>query len=199
MKGISEMSNWSYPIEALMENYGFSPENVNEALAKTVNDIYYRTYGQGVDTLDANDIALLEGIIHICPQAGGNAVYSARALYRTINDTTVYNDSLICGNAGYFRDIQDEWAQKENVKTDQESLIVYLYPNPASQHLTLLFSTETQGEIRISDAMGRLIWHGHVKQSSKQKLIDVGDFPSGLYFLSFNNSRLFSTMKFIKQ
>jgi hypothetical protein len=73
------------------------------------------------------------------------------------------------------------------------------FPNPVSGQLTVMFSEETQGTIRISNAMGQMIWQTEVKQNSKQMLIDVGHFSPGLYFMQFGNSQTHQSKKFIKQ
>ncbi|MCC7532399.1 MAG: T9SS type A sorting domain-containing protein, partial [Bacteroidia bacterium] len=185
--------------EALIENTAFVPENYNEELSKIVNDIYFRTYGRGIDTLKVQDINLLESIIHICPQAGGPAVFRARALYQTVNDTVIYNDSLVCRDINYYREIQEQWEQKAEIKSNKEKFSLYLFPNPVSNQLSIMFSEETSGEIKIIDAMGKLIRLEEIKQQTKQKIIEVRNLPAGLYFIQFSNSKLTSLKKFIKQ
>lgn len=173
--------------------------NILPILIQTrVNDIYYRTYGQGIDTLTASDIIKLKSIIHICPQAGGPAVYRARALYMTVNDTLEYNDSLVCRQVNYFREKQEEWEQKAAIKSNKEKFSLYLFPNPVSNLLSIMFSEETSGEIKITDAMGQIIRLEEIKQQTKQKQIDVRNLPAGLYFIQFSNSKLSSLKKFIK-
>ena len=68
-------------------NDAVTPLNYNQVLEKTVNDIYLRNFTQGLDSLSATDVRVLKNIIRICPQAGGNAVYKARAIYEMINDS----------------------------------------------------------------------------------------------------------------
>jgi hypothetical protein len=200
MKGISEMSNRDYPIAALMENYGYTPENVNEALAKTVNDIYYRTYGQGVDTLDANDIAMLESIIHICPQAGGNAVYSARALYRTVNDTMVYNDSLVCRQVGYFREIKEEWERNNTIKEMKETLRLMVFPNPFTGELYWrIVGEHGEGAISIKDVMGKTLLQERVNAEKQEGRLELSDLSSGIYLLQYQDPKFISSKKIIKQ
>jgi hypothetical protein len=200
MKGISEISNRAYPIEALMENYGFSPENVNETLAKTVNDIYYRTYGQGVDTLDASDIAMLESIIHICPQAGGNAVYSARALYRTVNDTMVYNDSLVCIQAGYFREIKEEWEKNNPIYNAQDKLRLMVYPNPFTNELFWrIIGEHGEGTIVIKDMMGKSLREERVSAGKQEGLLNLSELSGGIYLIQYRDIKNISTKKIIKQ
>jgi hypothetical protein len=183
-----------------MKNDNFEPENYNETLSKTVNDIYYRTYGQGVDTLTQQDITLLEGIIHICPQAGGNAVYSARALYRTVNDTVVYNDSLVCIQAGYFRDIKEDWELKNPVLEAKEKLSLTVYPNPFTNELYWRISGEHgEGMISIKDIMGKTLRQERVSAEKQEGRLELSDFSGGIYLLQYKDAKFISSKKIVKQ
>lgn len=183
----------------LITNDNFEPENYNEALSKTVNDIYYRTYGSGSDTLRAQDIALLESIIHICPQAGGPAVYRARALYMTVNDTMVYNDSLICRQANYFRDSQEQWEQKAEIKTKKDNLSIYLYPNPAKDKLKVLIDGDNDaGIIKIYNLTGALVAEFNITKNTSNKDLDISILLEGYYLIHFTLGNYSGVKPFIK-
>lgn len=185
--------------DGLMANNNFEPENYNEYLSKTVNDIYYRTYGRGVDTLTAQDITLLQGIIHICPQAGGPAVYRARALYITVNDTIVYNDSLVCREANFFRESQEEWEQKAAIKVKKDDLSVYLYPNPAKDKLMVLFNGDIDaGKIEIYNLTGAIVATFNINKSSKNQELDISPMAEGYYLIHFTLGNYYTVKPFIK-
>jgi hypothetical protein len=186
-------------LAGMIENDNFEPENYNEALSKTVNDIYYRTYGSGIDTLREQDIALLQSIIHICPQAGGPAVYRARALYMTVNDTMVYNDSLICRQANYFRESQEQWEQKAEIKNKKDNLNVYLYPNPAKDKLKVLIDGDNEaGIIKIYDLTGALIADFNVNKNSTNKELDISSLSEGYYMIHFSLGDYNKVKTFVK-
>jgi hypothetical protein len=182
-----------------MKNDNFEPENYNETLSKTVNDIYYRTYGRGITELSGQDIALLQNIIHICPQAGGPAVYRARALYMTINDTMVYNDSLICRQANYFRDSQEQWEQKAEVKNKKDNLYLYIYPNPAKDKLKVLIDGDNEaGIIKIYNLTGALVADFNVTKSSTNKELDISALSEGYYMIHFSLGNFNKVKTFVK-
>jgi hypothetical protein len=116
-----------------------------------------------------------------------------------LNDTLVYNDSLVCREVNFYREAQQQWEQKAEVKANKEKFSIYLYPNPVSHQLSIMFSEETTGEIKITDALGNLIYFDQVKQNAKQRIIDLSNISAGLYFLQFSNSSELCTKKFIKQ
>lgn len=183
----------------LMANNSFVPENYNEALSKTVNDIYYRTYGRGIDTLSAQDIALLQSIIQICPQAGGPAVYRARALYMTVNDTIEYHDSLVCRQANYFKESQEHWEQKAEIKTKKENLNVYLYPNPAKDKLKVLINGDNEaGIIKIYNLTGAIVADFNISKSSVSKELDISVLSEGYYMIHFNLGDYNEVKTFVK-
>lgn len=184
----------------LLANNSFVPENFNEALSKTVNDIYYRTYGRGIDTLSAQDIALLQSIIHICPQAGGPAVYRARALYITVNDTIEYHDSLVCMQANFFREAQQQWEQKVTLKVSNEKISLQVFPNPFTGILHWrIIGEHTDGVITIKDMMGKNIINESVATSKKEGSINLSDLTQGVYILQYTDKELITTKKIVKQ
>lgn len=186
-------------LAGMMENDNFEPENYNEALSKTVNDIYFSTFGKGNDTLTSQDISALESIIHICPQAGGPAVYRARALYMTVNDTMVYNDSLICRQANYYRESQEQWEQKAEIKNKKDNLNVYLYPNPAKDKLRVLIDgVNDSGNIKIYDLTGALIADFNVTKNSTNKELDISSLPEGYYMIHFALGNYNKVKTFVK-
>ena len=70
----------------------------------------------------------------------------------------VYNDSLICRQANYFRDSQEQWEQKAEIKTKKDNLSVYLYPNPSKDKLKVLIVGDNDaGIIKIYDLKLKLM------------------------------------------
>jgi hypothetical protein len=185
-------------LAGLEANNNFVPQNYNEALSKMVNEVYYRYYVHGDDSLRPGDISTLESIIHICPLAGGPAVYRARAMYQLVSDTIEYQDSLICAQSNYFREAKEAWeAQSEQVIMEQENAIL-MFPNPAQTQLNIWFKEELMGEIRITDALGRQVWFERYGTASRSRVIDLSQLSSGLYILHYRDASKQWTGKFIK-
>ncbi len=72
-----------------------------------------------------------------------------------------------------------------------------LYPNPASDQLTLDFGKEIEGTIQIMNANGRQV--RSINISGFNQTIDVSDLTTGFYFLSINTENNQLIEKFIKQ
>jgi hypothetical protein len=188
-------------------NIEFSPNNFNEYLLKQVNEVYFKSYAKGLDTLTNNDIEILENIIHICPQAGGSAVYKARALYATVNDSIVYEDSTVCSQIGYYRTIKDEIetkiieAKKEISLSDKstENVSFSLFPNPVKDKLTVKINGEIEtGIVKIIDALGKTIFQQDIKKNQKEIFIDANSISDGYYILQIATSNYIVNQKFIK-
>jgi hypothetical protein len=186
--------------EGLMANNNFVPENYNETLSKTVNDIYYRTFGRGITELSSQDIAMLESIIYICPQAGGDAVYMARALYTTVNDSIEYNDSLVCRQVNLFRESEAQWELKSDIIVKKEKLSLQVYPNPFTGNIQWRITGEhSDGVITIKDVMGKHIKLESIAASKKEGSIDLSALTQGVYMIQYADKEFVSTKKIVKQ
>lgn len=71
---------------------------------------------------------MLYDIASQCPMLGENAVYKARSMYRFVDDSTYFDDQLLCLPHGII------------VKSlrQQEATIVGVVPNPAKDQATLV-------------------------------------------------------------
>lgn len=142
----------------------------------------------------------MQSIIHICPQAGGSAVYRARALYRTVNDTIEYNDSVVCRQENYFREEQAEWEQFAQLKPIKDKLSLLIFPNPIASILYWHITSEhSDGLISIKDMMGKSLLQENVSAIKKDGSIDLSTLPHGLYLLHYSDRDFITTKKFVKQ
>ena len=82
-------------------------------------------------------------------------------------------------------DIQNLGVRKVHLSSQ---LIWHLFPNPASDHLTLkvfgLFSDDTVW--KITDIMGRPYTSGH--RTGETTVIDISQLPTGIYIMQMNDS-----------
>ncbi|MFN5629567.1 MAG: T9SS type A sorting domain-containing protein, partial [Bacteroidota bacterium] len=188
---------------SLVNNQNIVPVNYNEVLEKAVNDIYFRTYGVGIDTLSFEDKNVLEQIIHLCPQAGGTAVYRARSIYELTNDSVEYRDSAVCQNVGYFRIAMQQIADQVVDNTPKSNQIIdfslSIFPNPTKQDLNLSFSEVFSGNVIITDALGKVVHRHTITQSINLYTIDLKRLAVGVYYLYLSNDKIILNKKFIKQ
>jgi hypothetical protein len=73
-----------------------------------------------------------------------------------------------------------------------------IFPNPASDHLTLKFAQNTsKAEIKIYNLLGEL--RSTSRKSSTESTIDISDLSSGVYIIEVTTEKNIMRQKFIKQ
>ncbi|MEH6535606.1 MAG: T9SS type A sorting domain-containing protein [Psychroserpens sp.] len=63
-----------------------------------------------------------------------------------------------------------------------------VYPNPATNSVTLNWDKNEPVTIKIYDALGKLMYYTKSKNISEPTNIDVSNYASGLYFVKINNA-----------
>ena len=72
-----------------------------------------------------------------------------------------------------------------------------LYPNPATDKVTVVSTTKGNANIEIFNSIGSLVEKVETKDS--KNVIDVSTLPSGIYTIRLTNERGSSTLKFVKE
>jgi len=83
---------------------------------------------------------------------------------------------------------------------EQEADLIKLMPNPASEFVSIIFSKSlVDKEIQISafNAAGEIVMNASVQQELLEYKIDLREWPSGLYLLSFKTVDSIYTEKLI--
>ena len=78
---------------------------------------------------------------------------------------------------------------------DQDQLKVY--PVPAEQHLTIEQSTLDNSEIRITNALGQLVYLANAV--GNKSIVNTGAFPQGVYFIHINKNGSLLSSRFVKK
>ncbi len=73
----------------------------------------------------------------------------------------------------------------------------YIYPNPASESISVEYSPNVYSRFEVFDAMGRLLKSGELKETRKH-ILDISGFRKGIYFLRAIGENSKTTKKFIK-
>lgn len=163
---------------------------------KIVNEIYLATVARENYTLSPTQQVNLLNIAYQCPLAGGKAVYLARNLYSIYTDSIQWDDDSLCVAAGM------NFRQSNNIKATEfkEFSNISLYPNPASQEVTVIFHYQTANEQKIIlyDIMGKEVSHYLVTTNKENYVIKLSNLPSGVYTLKISgNQQQISTHKLI--
>jgi Secretion system C-terminal sorting domain len=73
-----------------------------------------------------------------------------------------------------------------NEKTNNSSIALTIYPNPASDQLNILFDRPVNEVLRIQiiNTSGTEVYSSRIIPSGKKIQLDVSSFPSGIYIIN---------------
>jgi hypothetical protein len=74
---------------------------------------------------------------------------------------------------------------------------IVFYPNPTSSLLFIEKKDNSEVQIEITDNMGRLLYSRNT--DNLKTVLDIGTYPSGIYFISLSNIETTITQKIVKQ
>ncbi|MEI6524200.1 MAG: T9SS type A sorting domain-containing protein, partial [Bacteroidota bacterium] len=86
---------------------------------------------------------------------------------------------------------------KKSANKEPSGLVVF--PNPANQQLNLTFEKSITGYIKITDALGKVVYSYNINNPIIELPIDIANFTNGVYYLSYRNKEVSIHKKFIKQ
>lgn len=133
------------------------------------------------DTLTTLELSTLEYIANQCYYTFGPAVLIARNYYPVEED---YDEE----NCPESRILSDN-----NIFSDNNSLI---YPNPSKNQLIIKLPKILKSNIKICDLQGKCNFSKKVDVNEKTLIIDIVDWPSGNYYITYLSDK-FYTNKFI--
>lgn len=144
-----------------------------EANRKLLDEIYLSTISKDIDTFTVAQSADLFALANQCPMIGGNAVYTARALYRLIDDTYAYDDQLLCLPHGII--VKRLVAPEENG--------VAVVPNPARDQAVLVLGQplDQVGLLVLYDLAGKEVMRVDIPKGEPRTEFTTGALASGLY------------------
>ena len=121
----------------------------------------------------------IDSIAFVCPLLGGNAVFQARSLQATYNDTLDYDDKLICNQQGVFYKL----AQKDSSFRNEE--VLNLFPNPTNNTLNVYLDSDIKVNynIEIYSLLGQQLLE--IKNCSNEIKFQLAssELANGNYFL----------------
>ena len=164
----------------LESNDSINPDGIYELNEQIINGIYLTTIAQGIFEFTNDQVDSIYQIAWQCPFIGGPAVYSARSLYGYMDDTTYFDDDLICISQGI--------APRLANKSDKE-LHFSVYPNPAKGKATLTYELDDDrnGKFILYNSLGEM-QVSYILDSKKQEFdFDTSSFANGVYYFFIKN------------
>lgn len=74
---------------------------------------------------------------------------------------------------------------------------ISLFPNPATNNVSLVWNNDENVSIKIYNTLGKLVYYAKDKSLTNTLKINTSDFASGLYFVNINTVSSFTTKKLI--
>ena len=118
----------------------------------------------------------------------------------------LHSDVYVTGDGFYFDDISftvlsNTTGIGERIADTHPLRVTALFPNPANNHLTVVYQQEDNRPVEITfyDVAGKSVRKIHGNAAGKVKT-DVSDLPAGIYFVSLNDGTNTSNIrKFVKR
>jgi hypothetical protein len=173
-----------------LEN-GTNPENLNkEVLLLLSKNPHVKD-----STYTDPEIARLKQIANYCPYTKGNAVYTARAMLRTINPLDMFYmnncEKGYTNNGNRLGQLdEDDKIEYENEKVQKEKISgifmddILISPNPSREFIKLSGKIDNQSfdnlNLDLLNIDGRII---STIQLPKNRIIDIAKLSNGIYFI----------------
>ncbi len=112
-------------------------------------------------------------LVNICPLAGGESVYKARAILSYLNGyATEFDDATLCGKGNEILN-----------KSIKNTTDIKVFPNPAKDQIFIKYTINQDAQFEIWDILGKKITNGKLKKDSNLHAIETASFPNGSYFI----------------
>ncbi len=129
--------------------------------------------------MNSSEQAWLMNVTVLCPAEGGRVVHKARELYHQfINDTIFFDDDSLCI-------VPSLRMSSSNVEKYEEDNHVTIYPNPASDILSIKYHFQECGNYKfnIIDVTNRLQLKRELTACEGVETINISSLQQGSYFL----------------
>lgn len=157
-------------------------------------DIYFSniTERDSFFVFDDVEISQLIQLAELCPGYHGRAVINARAVLDLIDtvDYTPNNCEFAFNPTG-----------RNSLFGLEEDVEVSVYPNPASDFINVLKSSEVEESIKItiSDANGKIVLEEEISENDYFKPLDIRELSDGVYFVRLVGTSVNLVEEFVKQ
>lgn len=127
-----------------------------------------------------------------------NSFILAILMLTTLNDTIVYNDSIVCREVNYYR-LSQEQLMPELKDNKTQSISFNIFPNPSRDKLLLMTEgNDCDAGISIFNTVGQLIKTISISKGNNLTELDVSSWTEGYYIIHYAMGNYISVKPFIK-
>ncbi|BDS14742.1 T9SS type A sorting domain-containing protein [Aureispira anguillae] len=169
-------------------------------MEKEVNEIYLNTLAKGVLEFSNSELISLRQAAAHCPQEGGVGVHQARGMLSMVEDVDLLNFDCISSNGrSIIEESPSELEAKKEEQVYERRWDLILYPNPASNTITLESSLvlEEKIQIKIYNALGQKVKEVTINEAINTIDINVSSLLDGIYNIRLQSGAYKSTKSFV--
>lgn len=114
-------------------------------------------------------------------------------MYITLSNAKSYNFKATSGSENRF------FLVRGNVSLETPEQRISIYPNPATDKVTIQFPETLDAEVMLAGSMGNVLSTTRVKTNDNKVELDVKNYGAGVYLLLLKTSNSISVHKLIKK
>ncbi len=185
-----------YVMDTLSDYVDLNTFNI-EASSAVMNTTVLNHNGYNVIRFDFPNINLLDSSHH--DECEGMIMFNIKTKAGLPTGTEIFNHAGIFFDANpvvMTNTVEDIIGTPLRVTIPQKDYQVVLYPNPATNELTIKMDREAYNSFSISNSIGQLMLQNSI--NSSQTKVNVNTLPVGLYYITLRGEHGTKVMKFVK-
>jgi hypothetical protein len=132
-----------------------------------------------------------------------NRVFFAKVFNETGTDSTywkMYFTAFTGMSEGKYTFVQKQLIPTSSIGVPKEVSMLDVYPNPATDHINVLFDIQADAKISIFDMSGRMVYNQQLNTNGfNQHTISINQLQNGIHTIIIETEHIVSRCKFIKQ
>lgn len=153
-----------------------------ESNEQELNKIFLNKIVNNDYNLDSTEYATLYFIANQCPFLGGNSVYNARAILRTLNDTSSFDDGILCEPESSPR------LANKNKSLNTGNVNVSPNPSPDKFVFTFKLPKDESGSLLIIDNLGQPVYFQEISANKIEIMVNLNKLNEGIYFFKITSN-----------